>query len=186
MLHGFDVLKGTPRAQRNARKRFIGNRHWQACRLAQISIKIMQQAAAAGHNNALIDNVSGEFRRCRLKRHLNRFNNSPNRLGKTFGNFALCQRHFARHAVHQIAALDFDRRAIFAWRHHRRANLLFDTLRARLAKQHNDANVICIGERLTGPEVAKDCVDAYLAAEFEGGRHEGRVAKLDSLGGESA
>ena len=67
-----------------------------------------------------------------------------------------------------------------------RAATVHDVTSARLTKQHNDANVICIGERLTGPEVAKDCVDAYLAAEFEGGRHEGRVAKLDSLGGESA
>ena len=67
-----------------------------------------------------------------------------------------------------------------------RAATVHDVTSARLAKQHNDANVVCIGERLTGPEVAKDCVDAYLAAEFEGGRHEGRVAKLDSLGGESA
>lgn len=67
-----------------------------------------------------------------------------------------------------------------------RAATVHDVTSARLTKQHNDANVICIGERLTGPEVAKDCVDAYLAAEFEGGRHEGRVAKLDGLGGESA
>ena len=67
-----------------------------------------------------------------------------------------------------------------------RAATVHDVTSARLTKQHNDANVICIGERLTGPEVAKDCVDAYLAAEFEGGRHEGRVAKLDALGGESA
>ena len=67
-----------------------------------------------------------------------------------------------------------------------RAATVHDVTSARLTKQHNDANVICIGERLTGPEVAKDSVDAWLAADFEGGRHEGRVAKLDALGGESA
>ena len=64
-----------------------------------------------------------------------------------------------------------------------RAATVHDVTSARLTKQHNDANVICIGERLTGPEVAKDCVDAWLGAEFEGGRHTGRVAKLDALGG---
>ena len=47
---------------------------------------------------------------------------------------------------------------------------------------HNDANVLCIGERLTGAEVARDALDAWLAASFDGGRHEGRVAKLDALG----
>lgn len=65
-----------------------------------------------------------------------------------------------------------------------RAATVHDATSARLTKQHNDANVICIGERLTGPEVATDCVDAWLDAKFEGGRHSGRVAKLDSLGGE--
>ena len=65
-----------------------------------------------------------------------------------------------------------------------RAATVHDATSARLTRQHNDANVICIGERLTGPEVATDCVDAWLDATFEGGRHSGRVAKLDSLGGE--
>ena len=66
-----------------------------------------------------------------------------------------------------------------------RAATVHDVTSARLTRQHNDANVICIGERLTGPEVAKDCVDAWLAAEFEGGRHAGRVQKLDALGGDA-
>ena len=65
-----------------------------------------------------------------------------------------------------------------------RAATVHDATSARLTRQHNDANVICIGERLTGPEVATDWVDAWLDATFEGGRHSGRVAKLDSLGGE--
>ena len=66
-----------------------------------------------------------------------------------------------------------------------RAATVHDVTSARLSREHNDANVICIGERLTGSQVAKDCVDAWLAASFEGGRHEGRVAKLDELGGET-
>lgn len=65
-----------------------------------------------------------------------------------------------------------------------RAATVWDATSARLTKEHNDANVICIGERLVGPQVAKDCVDAWLGAEFEGGRHAGRVAKIDDLGGE--
>lgn len=64
-----------------------------------------------------------------------------------------------------------------------RAATVHDVTSARLSREHNDANVICIGERLTGPQVAVDVVDAWLGATFEGGRHEGRVAKLDALGG---
>ena len=41
--------------------------------------------------------------------------------------------------------------------------------------------MVCFGERLIGPEVAKESLDAFLAATFEGGRHAGRVAKLDAL-----
>jgi ribose 5-phosphate isomerase B len=62
-----------------------------------------------------------------------------------------------------------------------RAATVHDVTSARLTRAHNDANVICLGERLTGPEVARDAVDAFLDAEFEGGRHAGRVAKLDAL-----
>jgi ribose 5-phosphate isomerase B len=62
-----------------------------------------------------------------------------------------------------------------------RAATVHDVTSARLTRQHNDANVICLGERLIGVEVAKDAVDAWLDATFEGGRHADRVAKLDAL-----
>ena len=59
-----------------------------------------------------------------------------------------------------------------------RAALCGDGLSARLARQHNDANVLALGARLIGEETAKDCLDAFLNTDFEGGRHERRVAKL--------
>jgi ribose 5-phosphate isomerase B len=62
-----------------------------------------------------------------------------------------------------------------------RAATVHDETSARLARQHNDANVLCLGERLIGVEVARAAVDAWLDADFEGGRHEARVAKLDAL-----
>jgi RpiB/LacA/LacB family sugar-phosphate isomerase len=62
-----------------------------------------------------------------------------------------------------------------------RAATVHDVTSAHLAREHNDANVICIGERLTGADVAKEAVAAFLAAGFEGGRHAGRVAKIDAL-----
>jgi ribose 5-phosphate isomerase B len=49
---------------------------------------------------------------------------------------------------------------------------------ASLARQHNNANVLCLPARFISNEEAKDIVDAYLAAEFEGGRHERRVEKI--------
>lgn len=59
-----------------------------------------------------------------------------------------------------------------------RAALCHDTTTARLSRQHNDANVMALGARTTGVEEAKDCLRVFLATEFEGGRHAGRVAKL--------
>lgn len=53
-----------------------------------------------------------------------------------------------------------------------------EPLSARLARTHNDANAIALGSRLIGEEMAKACVAAFLAAEFEGGRHQHRVDKL--------
>lgn len=59
-----------------------------------------------------------------------------------------------------------------------RAALVHDNLAARLARQHNDANVLVMGGRFIGVEVAKDCLAAFLDTQFEGGRHARRVAKL--------
>jgi ribose 5-phosphate isomerase B len=62
-----------------------------------------------------------------------------------------------------------------------RAATVHDVTSARLAREHNDANIVCIGERLIGPEVAKDAVDVFVATGFGGGRHAARVAKIDDL-----
>lgn len=59
-----------------------------------------------------------------------------------------------------------------------RAALCHDETSARLARQHNDANVLALGARLIGTEVAKNCLEVFLATDFEGGRHLGRVSKL--------
>ena len=53
-----------------------------------------------------------------------------------------------------------------------------EPLSAALARQHNDANVIALGARLIGLDMAKACVDAFLTAEFAGDRHQRRVDKL--------
>lgn len=61
---------------------------------------------------------------------------------------------------------------------HVRAALCHDATGARLARQHNDANVLVLGARLTGPEAARDCVRTFFTTAFEGGRHQARVSKL--------
>lgn len=62
-----------------------------------------------------------------------------------------------------------------------RAAVIHDATTGRLTRQHNDANVVCVGSRTTGEEAALDAIDAWLAASFEGGRHTGRVAKLAAI-----
>ena len=59
-----------------------------------------------------------------------------------------------------------------------RAAVCGDTFSARFTKMHNDANVICMGARVIGLGLAKDIVDAYLGAEYEGGRHAIRVEMM--------
>jgi ribose 5-phosphate isomerase B len=59
-----------------------------------------------------------------------------------------------------------------------RCALVHDTTGARLSREHNDANVMAVGARTTGPEVALDALRAFLATPFAGGRHERRVRKL--------
>ena len=69
--------------------------------------------------------------------------------------------------------------SIAANRHrHVRAALCHDVTTARLARQHNDANVLALGARIVGPGVARECLEAFLDTPFEGGRHALRVGKL--------
>lgn len=60
-----------------------------------------------------------------------------------------------------------------------RAALVSEPTAARLSRQHNDANVICFGERLIGAAVAEEALRVWLETPFEGGRHARRVAMLD-------
>jgi len=62
-----------------------------------------------------------------------------------------------------------------------RAALVSEPTAAKLSRQHNDANVICFGERLIGPAVAEEALRVWLEAPFEGGRHATRVAQLGEL-----
>ena len=59
-----------------------------------------------------------------------------------------------------------------------RCALVSESLSARLAREHNDANVIALGARLIGIEQAKECLSVFLATPFAGGRHQRRVDKL--------
>lgn len=61
-----------------------------------------------------------------------------------------------------------------------RAALVSEPLSARLSREHNDANVIAMGARLIGIEMAKACIDAFLSTEFGGDRHQRRVDKLSN------
>ena len=95
--------------------------------------------------------------------------------------------------AHQVCAAVQDGRARFgvlvcgsgigmamAANRHRgiRAAVLHDPTEARLTRVHNDANVAAFGARLVGPEVALDALRTFLSTDYEGGRHDRRIAKL--------
>ena len=62
-----------------------------------------------------------------------------------------------------------------------RAALCHVAYTATVARGHNDANVLCFGERIIGKGVAESILDAWCAGNFEGGRHTGRVAKIEAI-----
>lgn len=62
-----------------------------------------------------------------------------------------------------------------------RAVLCHDTFSAHASREHNNANILTMGERIIGPGLARDIVKIWLTTEFEGGRHERRVAKIADI-----
>lgn len=64
-----------------------------------------------------------------------------------------------------------------------RAGVVSDTFSARMIRAHNNANILCIGERVIGAGLARELVQAFLETPFEGGRHERRVGKIEQIGG---
>jgi ribose 5-phosphate isomerase B len=61
-----------------------------------------------------------------------------------------------------------------------------DPVVARLGREHNDANVLSMGARITGVEVARACVREFLSAEFQDGRHVARIEKISRIEAEEA
>ena len=64
-----------------------------------------------------------------------------------------------------------------------RCGVCADTFSARMIRQHNDANMLSLGARVLGDGLALDIVDAFLTAQFEGGRHAARVAMIEAIAG---
>lgn len=64
-----------------------------------------------------------------------------------------------------------------------RAAVVTDEFTAEMSRKHNDANVLCMGARVLTPEKMENLVRIFLATSFEGGRHEGRVAKIRKVEG---
>lgn len=61
-----------------------------------------------------------------------------------------------------------------------RAALCHNTYTAKLTREHNDANILCFGERVVGKGVIESMIETFLATEFEGGRHATRVDKIEA------
>jgi ribose 5-phosphate isomerase B len=60
-----------------------------------------------------------------------------------------------------------------------RAGVVSDVFSARMTREHNDANVLCLGERVLGTELARELLRAFVEGGFAGGRHQRRVSKID-------
>jgi len=67
-----------------------------------------------------------------------------------------------------------------------RAALCHDTFSARATREHNDSNVLCLGQRVIGPGLALDIVSTWLSHDFSGGRHQTRLNKIAQLEGNSS
>jgi len=65
---------------------------------------------------------------------------------------------------------------------HVRAALCHDHYTARMSREHNNANILCLGERVVGNGVAEDIVRTWLETEFSGGRHLGRIEQFSAVG----
>jgi ribose 5-phosphate isomerase B len=63
-----------------------------------------------------------------------------------------------------------------------RAAVCSDEFSARMAREHNDANVLCLGERVVGPGLAAAMVDVFLSTAFQGGRHQRRIDLIEAPG----
>jgi ribose 5-phosphate isomerase B len=99
---------------------------------------------------------------------------------------------FADRVAHAVASGEFDRGLLFcgsgigmAIAANKvagiRAAPVVDETSARLSREHNDANVLALGERLTPPDVARQLVNTFLDTPFAGGRHQRRVDKISAL-----
>ncbi len=64
-----------------------------------------------------------------------------------------------------------------------RAAVAAEPYSARLSREHNDANILCLGARVVGSGMALECLGAWLSASFQGGRHQRRVDKMERRGG---
>ncbi len=64
-----------------------------------------------------------------------------------------------------------------------RCALVSNEYSAEMTKRHNNANMLAFGGRVTGPDLAKNILDSYIGAEFEGGRHQNRIDKITALEG---
>ena len=110
----------------------------------------------------------------------------------THGSESVDYPDFAADVAHAVAAGDYDRGVLvcgsgigMAIAANKvpgiRAAVVTEAESARLSRSHNDANVLALGARLIGPDMAKACVSAFLGTEFAGGRHQRRVDQLSKL-----
>jgi hypothetical protein len=129
------VLERPAGAERDAGQRIVGDGDRKPGLVAKHLVEPLQQRAAAGQDDALVDDVGGELGRGILERDPDALDDRPDRLAQRLGDLALVDRDLLGHAVDEVAALDVDGEAVAVGGRLGDPDLLLDPLGGRLADQ---------------------------------------------------
>ncbi|MNE27567.1 hypothetical protein D3C80_1209830 [compost metagenome] len=151
------MLQHLAAADGDAGQGIVSDLNRQTGMVADLDVQAAQQGAAARQHDALVGDVGSQFRRGRFQRDLDGLDDLRDRLGQGFGGLALAHLHFARHALHQVAALDLDRQAFAVGRDAGGADVLLDALGGRFPDQ----------QVMVAAHVADDGVVHHVAADAD-------------------
>ncbi len=135
------------------------------------------------------DHAGFEYKEA-IKKHLIQQGHKVKDFG-TFSNESCDYPDFIRPAAKAVASGDFERGIVLGGSGNGeamvankvkgvRCGLAWNIDSAKLARQHNNANVLSLGQRMMSQQQALDIVDVFLTTDFEGGRHQRRVEKIDA------
>jgi hypothetical protein len=164
-----DFLHSVAGAQGHAQQGLLGHRDRQAGGLAQDSVHVRQHGAAAGEDDALVDDVGGQFGRGVLEADLHRLDDGADRLLQALRDLPLGDDQLLRDTVHQVTALDLHGAALAVVGCTGRGNGLLDALSRAFADQ----------QIMVAADVADDRLVHLVAADPDGARIDDAAERQD-------